>query len=200
MNGIVLAGGLSSRMGSDKASLPWGDSDLLHTVLQQLAPVCDTIVVVTNRPRDIQMPGVLAVADHYQQCGPLAGIQAGLQASGADYNFIVACDMPFLSSTAITYIGQAAIGYEAAVPFVDGYFHPLHAVYHRNCLPYIDRLLAEGNYRIIELYKHIRLVQISKYELVRFDEDLAMLNNVNTPAEYQLHAARLNRCSVLTKL
>lgn len=190
MNGIVLAGGLSTRMGRDKASLPWGKSDLLHTILQQLVPVCETVIVVTNSPREIGIEGIQFVADHYCRCGPLAGMQAGLTASGQDYNFIVACDMPFLSTAAITYMEQAALGYQAAVPFVEDYFHPLHAVYHRDCLLQIDKLLAEGRYRIADLYPDIRLRQITKKELVQFDEELKMLSNVNTPEEYRLQAAR----------
>jgi len=185
MNGIVLAGGLSTRMGKDKASLPWGDSDLLHTVLHRLVPVCNKVIVVTNIERDVRIKGIQFVADRYQRCGPLAGIQVGLQASDSDYNFIVACDMPHLSSAAITYMEQAAIGYEAAVPCIDGYFHPLHAVYHRSCLPYIDALLAGGNYRIKDLYDYVRLLRIDKQALQCFDGTLKMLDNVNTPEEYR---------------
>jgi len=84
LTGIVLAGGLSRRMGRDKASLPWDGEDLLHTALRALAPVCDALVVVSNQPRAITLAGVVVVADDYEGCGPLGGIHAGLTAASGD--------------------------------------------------------------------------------------------------------------------
>ena len=185
MNGIILAGGLSSRMGQDKASLPWGDSDLLHAVLERLAPVCRKLIVVSNTVRNIRFPEVTVVADHYKLCGPLGGMQAGLTASDADYNFIAACDMPYLNTAAVQFIKEAAVGYDAAVPYIDGHYNPLHAVYRQTCLPYIDRMLADGNYRILNFYSQIRLRHILPDELQAFDPELRTLCNVNTPTDYE---------------
>lgn len=184
LTGIVLAGGLSTRMGQDKAGLPWGDSDLLHTVLAKLAPICNQLVVVSNKPRTIQMPNVVIVADDYPQCGPLAGMHAGLSVTANDYNFVVACDMPYLNTAVAAYIAQAASGYDAAVPFNDGYFHPLHAVYHRNCLPYIKQMLVDGNYRVLDFYPDVKLRRIAAAEIAQFDGELKTLRNINTPAEF----------------
>ena len=185
MNGIVLAGGLSTRMGHDKAALPWGDSDLLNTVLERLSPVCKRLIVVSNLEREIALPGVQVVADYYKLCGPLGGMQAGLAASDADYNFIAACDMPYLNTAAVAYIRQAADGYDAAVPYIDGHYNPLHGVYRQSCLPYIDSLLAEGNYRILNFYSQIKMRHITAEELRQFDPDLMTLSNANTPDDYQ---------------
>lgn len=185
MNGIVLAGGLSTRMGHDKAALPWGDSDLLNTVLERLSPVCKRLIVVSNLEREIALPGVQVVADYYKLCGPLGGMQAGLAASDADYNFIAACDMPYLNTAAVAYIRQAAEGYDAAVPYIDGHYNPLHGVYLQTCLPYIDHLLAEQNYRILNFYSQIKMRHITVEELRQFDPDLMTLSNANTPDDYQ---------------
>lgn len=185
MNGIVLAGGLSTRMGHDKAALPWGDSDLLNTVLERLSPVCKRLIVVSNLEREIALPGVQVVADYYKLCGPLGGMQAGLAASDADYNFIAACDMPYLNTAAVAYIRQAAEGYDAAVPYIDGHYNPLHGVYRQTCLPYIDHLLAEQNYRILNFYSQIKMRHITVEELRQFDPDLMTLSNANTPDDYQ---------------
>jgi len=182
--GIVLAGGLSSRMGCDKATLPWGDSDLLHTVLDRLAPVCSELIVISNVPRVIARQGVRVVADHYPQCGPLAGMQAGLLAAEAEYSFITACDMPFLNTAVIAFIAAVAAGYHAAIPFIDGYYNPLHAVYHRHCLPWIEALLVAGDYRVLDFYPNILLRQVSGLELRRLDPELKTLCNINTPADF----------------
>lgn len=186
LTGIVLAGGLSTRMGQDKASLPWRGSDLLHTVLTKLAPVCAELIVVSNRPRPLSGLVSKVVPDVFVQCGPLAGLHAGLQASSHDYSFVIACDMPYLAADAVTYMAQAAVGYDAAVPFTGGYFHPLHAVYHKNCLPFIEHNLQAGNYKISAFFAEILLRRIMGSELLPFDPQLGMLCNLNTPADIML--------------
>ena len=185
MNGIVLAGGLSSRMGQDKASLPWGNSDLLNTVLACLAPVCKKLIVVSNTQRLITIPGVEVVPDHYKLCGPLGGMQAGLTASDADYNFIAACDMPYLNTQVVAFIREAAENYDAAVPYIEGHYNPLHGVYRQTCLPYIDQMLQDSNYRILNFYSQIKMRHISAEELRHYDPDLRTLSNANTPDEYR---------------
>ncbi len=183
LGGIVLAGGMSSRMGRDKASLPWGESDLLNTVLARLATVCGELIVVSNVPREILLPNVKMARDKYEKCGPLAGMQAGLTIASNDYNFIAACDMPYLNAAAAAYVGSASIGYDAAVPFIDGHFNPLHGVYHRACLPYIERLLEQKSYCILDFYHEINLRRITAEELRQFDNELKMLSNINTPED-----------------
>jgi molybdopterin-guanine dinucleotide biosynthesis protein A len=181
--GIVLAGGLSTRMGRDKASLPWGGEDLLHAALRALAPVCGRLIVVSNQPRTIALDGVSVVADRFPGCGPLAGIHAGLTAATGDYSFVVACDMPYIKSTAVAWMAAAAAGYDAAVPFIDGYYHPLHAVYSRRCLPVIERMLTAGQCRVLDFYPTVRLRPVCAAELAVFDPELSMLKNLNTPAD-----------------
>ncbi len=181
MAGIVLAGGQSTRMGKDKASLPWKGSDLLNEVLSRLAPVCRELIVVSNVSRKIVLPNVRVVPDNYNFCGPLAGMQAGICASNYAYNFIAGCDMPYINTQTVAYIGTTALGYDAAVPFIDGHFNPLHGVYHRNCLAYIEQLLGQGSYRIADFYNKIKLRYISIEEISQYDPELKTLTNINTP-------------------
>ncbi|MDF2571595.1 MAG: molybdenum cofactor guanylyltransferase [Sporomusa sp.] len=183
MAGIVLAGGLSTRMGKDKAALTWNGSDFLNTVLSRLEPVCSELIVVSNVPRSLYLPNVRIVSDNYNFCGPLAGMQAGISASNYSYNFITACDMPYINTQAVAYTGLVAIGYDAAVPFIDGFFNPLHGVYHRNCLTHIERMLKQGQYRISDFYDKVNLRKISRGELVQFDQELKTLTNINTPGD-----------------
>lgn len=182
MTGIVLAGGLSRRMGRDKASLPWGTSDLLHAVLERLIPVCSELIVVTNVPRRILLPEVITVADVFEQCGPLAGIHAGMKAAGCEACAVVACDMPFVKPAAVQYLEQAMAGYDAAVPWIDGY-HPLFAVYRQSCLPFIEQMLAAGNLCVMSFYQFISIRQVSAEELRQYDPDLVSIRNLNTPAD-----------------
>ena len=183
LTGIVLAGGLSSRMGRDKASLPWLGRDLLHTVLTALAPVCGRLIVVSNTPRAIALPDVTVVADAYRGCGPLAGIHAGLTAAPGGYSFVAACDMPHIDSRAVAFMAAAAAGHDVAVPFIDGRYNPLHAVYHHRCLPLVEAMLAGGRYRVADLFAAVNVREVSAAELAVFDQELGMLRNINTPED-----------------
>ena len=185
VSGIVLAGGLSTRMGRDKASMPWGDRTLLHTVLSKLAPVCSELIVISNIPRKVEEFPVSIIPDKYPQCGPLAGIHAGLLASRYDYSFVVACDMPYLDTCAAGFIIDAAAGYDAAIPFIDGYYHPLHGVYKKSCLPLIEKMLEQGNYKVLDFYDEINLRKITDTEIARFDGELKTLLNINTPEQFK---------------
>jgi molybdopterin-guanine dinucleotide biosynthesis protein A len=184
VTGIVLAGGLSTRMGRDKASLPWDGGDLLHTILAAVATACPHLIVVSNTPRAIYLPEVTVVSDEYRGCGPLGGIHAGLKASGSDYNFVVACDMPYIEGDAIKYMLDAAQGYDAAVPFIDGFFHPLHAVYHRRCLEAVVGVLDRGGRRVVDFYPAVSLRLIDASELARFAPDCRMFCNLNHPKDF----------------
>ncbi len=188
LTGIVLAGGLSTRMGRDKATLPWGAADLLNTVLAALAPVCGRLVVVSNVPRTIALSGVTVVPDQYPGCGPLGGIHAGLLAAGEGYCFVAACDMPYVRGDAAAYMAVAAAGYDAAVPYVDGHYSPLHAVYHCRCLPAVAALLKTGRYRIIDFYPQVRVRRVAADELMQFDAELKMLRGLNRPEDLPARA------------
>lgn len=185
LTGIVLAGGKSSRMGSDKAGLTWDDSDFLHKQLAVLATVCDDLIVVSNVSRIIRLPNVRIVSDNYSNCGPLGGLEAGLSAAAGNVCFVVACDMPFIDARSVQYISHAVFGFDAAAPFAQNRWHPLYATYRRTCLPVIRTMLEAGNLRVGELLASVRLRSISAEELMPFNTDLRMLQNINTPDEWE---------------
>jgi molybdopterin-guanine dinucleotide biosynthesis protein A len=181
--GIVVAGGLSTRMGRDKASLPWNGGTMLSTVLEKLNPVCSELIVVSNVHREINYLPVVIVPDKYPQCGPLAGIHAGLLATDCEYAFVAACDMPYLSTQAAGFIMEAALAYDAAIPFIDGYYHPLHGVYRKSCIPFIEQRLRDGLYRVTDFFNDIKVRKISREEITFFDPSLLTLRNINSPED-----------------
>lgn len=183
--GIILAGGRSSRMGTDKAALPWGESDVLHTQLAVLATVCDELIVVSNKPRSICLSGVQMVSDRFIGCGPLGGFEAGLAAARPEVCVVVGCDMPFIDAGSMRYIAQAAAGFDAAVPFTNGRYQPLYACYQRSCLPLLRSQLQAGHYQLTELLAGLRIRSVSTEELAQYSPELLMLQNLNTPAEWQ---------------
>ena len=183
--GIVLAGGLSSRAGQDKARLPWGETDFLHTVLEQMGQVCTERIVVMNREWKPDIPGVRVVSDIIPQCGPLSGIHAGLSASSENHAFITACDMPFLAPAAAEYLLSLSDGWDAVVPGRGQEQEPLFAVYARSCIPVIEGLLQQNFRKVQRLFPLIRYRLVEPETFRRFDPQLNLFRNINTMDEYQ---------------
>ena len=159
MTGIVLAGGLSSRMGRDKAALPWRGADLLNTILTKLSTVCDELIVVANQTCRIERRNVILVADIIPQCGPLSGIHAGLVYAASPQAFITACDMPHLAPQAVLYLYAQMADLDVVVPGSGDDIEPLFACYAKTCIPVIETLLAENSRKTQELF-NLSLIHI----------------------------------------
>jgi molybdenum cofactor guanylyltransferase len=197
MTGVVLAGGRNSRMGRDKASLPWQESDFLQVILRELASICDELIVVTNTVRPETLPNVRYVSDIIPQCGPLSGIHAGLVHASSEYAFVTACDMPYISSAAVNYICGQSPGWDAVVPGSADFHEPLFACYAKNCIAAIESLLQSNNRKTQALFPLVRCKHIPLDELKSFDPQLRLLRNINSPADYQ---AALREIPPLAKL
>jgi molybdopterin-guanine dinucleotide biosynthesis protein A len=197
MTGIVLAGGRNSRMGRDKATLPWQNTDFLHTILQKLSSVCTELIVVTNNPPPEGIAGVRFVSDLIPGCGPLSGIHAGLHYATSQVAFITACDMPFLQPAAVSWLFEQVQGWDAAMPFTNALAEPLFACYTKTCIPAIENLLQQDIRKTQQLLQYIRCKQISSDDLRAFDPALKLLRNINSPADYQAALCEMKDSSVL---
>jgi molybdopterin-guanine dinucleotide biosynthesis protein A len=185
MTGVVLAGGRNSRMGRDKASLPWQDSDFLQVILKNLDKVCDELIVVTNTERPATLPNVRYVTDIIPHCGPLSGIHAGLVHASSEYAFVTACDMPYLSPAAANYIMAQSLGWDVVAPGSADFYEPLFACYAKSCIAAIESLLNSNNRKTQALFPLLRCKLIPLEELKRFDSQLRLLRNINSPSDYQ---------------
>ncbi len=185
--GIVLAGGKSTRMGTNKALLPLRERTLLATVVTALRPLFNEIIVVTNTPELYRDLEVHLVTDVIPGRGPLSGIHAGLLASPHWYNFIVACDMPFLATGFINYLLGQAPGYDAVVPRRGKYLQPLHAVYSQGCLAAIEACLQRQEYQAFAFYPGVRVryVDIDRLEVKGVNDPEKIFFNINTPADLE---------------
>jgi len=190
VSSIILAGGRSSRLGGNKLLLPLGESTVIGTLMNRLYGLFDEYILVTDRPGDFrQLP--VRLAGDLNDCGvknSLAGLHGGLSAAAYPYSFVVAGDMPFLSPGLARYLCSLRHGYEVVIPCQDGHFQPLCAVYHKNCLPYIERLLIARRYKVVDFLEQVRVHEVDVEDLRPFDPALASFFNLNTPEEY--HQAR----------
>ncbi len=193
---IVLAGGMSRRMGKDKALLPIDGRPMIRSLVQSLIPLSkDVIVSVSDGERHEELKpalpaGVRVVYDERPGQGPLMGIYAGLKASETDVNLVVACDIPEIDPGFITEMRSYA-GDHDVVAAVDNEGRPnaLLALYRRSVIPLVEKQLDEGQRKIVLFYPQCRV----KFVPLR---DGAWYRNINTMDDYQAyHRDRTGRSS-----
>ena len=185
MTGIVLSGGESRRMGRDKAFITLDGIPLIERVLRTLRAVFPRIIIVTNDPASYVSCDAVVVTDAVDKQGPLTGIYSGLLHSWDDYNFVVACDMPFLKPGLITYMAGLAQGQDIVAPMAAGYLEPLHAFYHRRLLPVIEERLRQDARTIRGIYREADVRYVTDEELGIYDPERRSFKNLNTPEEYK---------------
>jgi molybdopterin-guanine dinucleotide biosynthesis protein A len=185
--GIVLAGGKSTRMGRDKTYLTLGGQRVILETIKALRDLFPEILVVTNSPDTLKEYRVPTIADIVPGKGPLGGIHAGLSTIDTEYAFFVACDMPFLNKGFIKYMVGQTPGFDVVVPFFDGMYEPLHAVYSKNCLSSVEKALLKDKPMIIGFYPQVRVRGILSEEIRRYGRESDLFFNINRPIDL-LHA------------
>ena len=155
--GFVLAGGRSSRMGRDKALLPWAGQTVLAAVLRAVEQAAGQVILIAPARR-YPSPGCPVIPDLRPGLGPLAGLETALSVTGDEWNLVVACDMPRLTAPLLARLlaDAAACDADCLIPTTPNGSHPLAAVYHRRCLPAVSRALDEGNLRLLDALARVR--------------------------------------------
>jgi molybdopterin-guanine dinucleotide biosynthesis protein A len=196
--GIVLCGGKSARMGSPKALLPFGTETMLQRVVRLLGSVVTPIVVVSARDQPLPLlPGYTRIArDEREGRGPLEGLRAGLKAlpETVDAAYITSCDVPLLVPGFVRLMIDLLGDHDIAVMDIDGFPHPLSAVYRRAILPHVEALLADDRLRPAFLFDALRTRRVRPSEVASVDPDLLTLRNLNTPEDYR-DALKLAKCT-----
>jgi molybdenum cofactor guanylyltransferase len=184
---IVLCGGKSTRMGTSKALLPFGPETMLQRVVRLLGPVVHPIVIVAASGQTLPaLPAdVLVARDEREGRGPLEGLRAGLRALPPEVElaYVTSCDVPLLVPAFVQQMLAFAADHDVAVVEIDGFAHPLSAVYRRSTLPHVEHLLAADRLRPVFLYERVRTRRVAPAELTT-DPQLRTLRNVNTPEEH----------------
>jgi molybdenum cofactor guanylyltransferase len=179
---VILAGGLSRRMGRDKASLPVGGSTLLEHLVHRLGSAVDDVLVAGGARPDI--PGVRWVPDSLPGAGPLAGMAAGLRAAAAPAAWVLACDLPDAEPALGGLLFRALDAYDAAVPRPGELVEGTCAVYRTDLAPRIEALLEEGGRSILALLERLRVRYLEADEVRTVDAELRSFRNLNTPEDY----------------
>jgi len=184
--GIILAGGKNTRMGENKAFLEIDAERLIDKTMNLYRQIFADIIIVTNDPLSyIEFTDAAIATDIYKGKGPLGGIYTGLFYSKSDYAFVCPCDMPFLNKGFVEYLLAQTGKYDVIVPALAEGYQPLHAVYSRNCLPSIKRLLLMDKLKITGFYRDMRVLAISEEQIRPFNEDGRLFQNLNTPEDME---------------
>ena len=184
---IILAGGKSSRMGTNKALLKINEKTNIERTADKLKLLFDDIILVTNQSEPYEFLGLRMVPDQYPGMGPLAGVHAGLTASDYDINFIVACDMPFVSGELSEVLVNNSLHYDAVIPVINGRQHPLFSVFKKQTAQVVEQQIKADQLRMKHLLDHLDVLYLTERELTAYSqvELTKVFFNMNHPEEYE---------------
>lgn len=184
---IILSGGKSSRMGTNKALLQINEKTMIERMTMELKRFFEEIILVTNEPDDYRFLDLKMVSDLFPGRGPLAGIHAGLMASECEENFVVACDMPFVSGQLAVVLVNKCRQYDAVVPVIDGKQHPLFAVFKKRIAEAAAQRIENNQLRVKDLLDGLNVLYVTEKELIT-DRNMDLERiffNMNHPIEYE---------------
>lgn len=167
ITGIILAGGKSSRMGTDKGFVLWNSKPFIEHIIEALKPLVNEIIIVSDNS-DYDSFGNKRVEDRIKDAGPLAGLYSGLYHSNTVDNLVLSCDVPLIHSEVLKALfPQNAEGYDIIQIASRGKDMPLIALYRKSCLDLCHTLLNEGERRLRVLGDRAKTMTIniaSKWE------------------------------------
>jgi molybdopterin-guanine dinucleotide biosynthesis protein A len=193
IEGFVLAGGASSRMGRDKGLLDFGGVPLLVRTARLAAPLVKRVSTVG--PAELSSRFDLEVIQDEDfglqtpqgvSKGPLIGIATALCSSQSIWTLILACDLPYLTGEWIAWLlaRAAESNAEAIVPHTVRGLEPLAAVYRQECKAPIVQSVHKGVRKVTEALKQLRVETVAEHEWREIDPQGRVLMNMNTPADY----------------
>jgi molybdopterin-guanine dinucleotide biosynthesis protein A len=181
----ILAGGHSSRMGTDKSFVRVLGRPLIEDILEQVAGLGSETLIVTNRPGDYAYLGVPLFGDVLPEKGALGGIYSALHAATRRHVLCIACDMPFVVRPLLDYLISLIPEGDAIVPRLAGEAEPFRAIYARDCLGPIRAALDAGRMRVISFFPDVRVRYVEEAEIDRYDPRHLSFFNVNTPDDLE---------------
>ena len=189
VTGIILIGGLSTRMGSDKALLPVEGSTLLQYCINTISQVVDEIVVVNAPNRAApeihsDIPLVFG-EDRLADEGPLIGMAAGLALANHSISIVTAVDMPLIRSQLLELlIKKIDNKHKWVVPIADGRPQPLCSVLSTSSLSIISAKILEGVRAPMALADDLNAYMLKENEWKEVDPNGQSFKNINTPEEF----------------
>lgn len=186
VSAAILAGGKALRMGGvNKALLTINGKSIIEWEIAVLDEIFSETIIITNTPEKYEFLGKPLFRDIVPDKGSLGGIYTGLVRSENQYCFFVPCDMPFLNKKIINVLLANLEGHDVVIPKINGYLEPMHAIYSKKCLPFIELLLASNDLKIKHLFDEVDTYEVPESCIRKFDPDFDFIMNVNTPDDLE---------------
>lgn len=185
ITGIILAGGKSSRMGQDKGLMLFNGQSFIDHAVQIVKDVCNSVIIITNQD-GYERLNIPVYNDIIKAKGPAAGVYTGLYYSKTQYNLIIGCDMPFLSSEFLGYLlSQIDEKADAIVPEYENRSQPLCAVYSKSCLSQFKQFIQNGQLKMKEIIRQLHTKHVIIDETSGFYSS-NLFTNINTQKELKI--------------
>lgn len=175
---IILAGGKSSRMGTDKALLKIKNKTFVEFLFDNLKDNFGDVIISSNNP-EIKIKGAKIISDEIKNIGPMGGIYTCLKHSKTQQNFIVSVDTPFLSSKLASEIASKSKAYNITITECNNKTNPTIGVYNKNLLPILENEINLG------MYKMMKFLEKTNHKIIKLDEKFKdELRNINNPYDF----------------
>ena len=179
----IMAGGQSSRYGSNKALAQWdGHRSVIESVIESVSQVTDSIMIISGDAQAYRSLGLPVHPDLIPGHGPASGIHSALCLSQTDRVLILACDMPALSYRFLHYMLSVNSWAPVVVPESDTGPEPLHAIWHRSLIPVLEQFMASGRTSLRDILQALPCRMITRDEIAANGLDPLSLRSVNTPS------------------
>ena len=181
INGYILAGGKSSRMGTDKSLLLFEGKAMIQYVIEQLQPIFSKLVIVSNNP-EYEKFGLEVIPDLIKDIGPAGGIYTALKHSKTKLNFMVSCDMPFITKEAIAFIMENTNDSQIVLLENQGKLEPLFGIYAKDCENTWFELIQQNTIKLQKMVSYFKLKTIPVENNEIFKE--SFFKNINTKEDF----------------
>jgi len=181
VNGYILAGGKSSRMGTDKGLLLFEGKAMIQYVIEQMQPIFKKLAIVSNNP-EYEKFGLEVIPDLIKDIGPAGGIYTALHRSEAKMNFMVSCDMPFITKEAIEFLIKNADENQIVLLENHGKLEPLFGIYAKDCEAIWLQLIQQNTIKLQDMvsYFKLKIIPIENNEIFA----ASFFKNINTKEDF----------------
>ncbi|ADQ46340.1 molybdopterin-guanine dinucleotide biosynthesis protein A-like protein [Caldicellulosiruptor kronotskyensis 2002] len=190
-NLFILAGGKSKRLGFDKLYLKISNQSVIQLIDKSIGGLFDKKFIVVKNGY-IEFEGFEVIKDKINIDAPVAGVLTSLMVTRTNKNFIIACDMPFVKKELVEYM-LSFDGYDAVVPYYNGYFEPLFCVYTKTFLEKALDFINKDIFSLSAILQNSNVKKIELDEILRFDSFLESFRNINTQSDLEEANERFRR-------
>ncbi len=183
ITGIILSGGLSKRMGTDKALLKLNQTTLMENAIKICQKTCEKILISSDNPAH-QKFGYPTITDVYKNCGPLSGIYSGLEKSETEWNFVLSVDAAFVEPDFIKELSKNTFKFDAVIPIHNNGKEPLVSMFNKSAIPVIKNHLETGNLRLHNLINNINCKLFNSQDWV--EKYPRIFHNLNSPGDIKI--------------